>query len=798
LSVKKGAWRTLVVGWWLAGSALAPAAQELSPDAELDRHLTVVRDQIENQTVELARREELTLEMAATLDRSAQSSTTPSTRRRRWSQAIELIDWFLKKDPDPPRERQLRFHAAVYRWAQARSWSDAGALTPGDPKPREQAVTAFDDAIDRFHAVAGGGNNPTLVENLRFRLAEALADRADLEPAGSAGRRVRESEALDLLDHPATEPALAGYWHLLKADLLRRAGKPAEARSELAAAAGSTPAPPAREIAEVDVPLLLDAQKFNEATRIVQSSNLEGPVKALWMVRIHLAQLTAVTTAAERLAVETELFRWIKELRSGTSPESRQALLELAKCGIAPAENHPSEVWDALGVAYGMAGDPQKAAAQMVVAAGKASALGQAEAAAGFRLRAGGFLFQAGKFPEADAVLTQVDDSTAPAPLRAKAGMLRCLARGRALALGLPGTSRASYADALERQIRDFPADPATDEARWLLGRLAIAGSDRDRAQLLWSAIAIESSRWLDSRLAVIALDREALELEEISPDRHRLADLFLHAEQFVTASLNLARSEADKSELMLAQARLDLTPRVGKPEAAMELCDRVRRLPATPAQAYRTRLLLMVSLVALGRYVESEREAQSHLSWRAPTQTEALLDVVRLLDECAAGAESDLRQRRFGLVLQLLVEPLHNGDENMPPELRAELAMRCTRSLLFTGADRAARQSLASWRTVPEGASDRLLRDLGSTYSRLEAYPLEIDVQRLRLKNNQNGSLRWLDARYALALAFFRSGQLKDAARLIDGTAILHPELGGGALHDKFIHLRQRLGVEP
>ncbi len=34
-------------------------------------------------------------------------------------------------------------------------------------------------------------------------------------------------------------------------------------------------------------------------------------------------------------------------------------------------------------------------------------------------------------------------------------------------------------------------------------------------------------------------------------------------------------------------------------------------------------------------------------------------------------------------------------------------------------------------------------------------------------------------------------------AAQLIDATAILHPELGGGTLEKKFIRLRQRLGAK-
>jgi len=74
----------------------------------------------------------------------------------------------------------------------------------------------------------------------------------------------------------------------------------------------------------------------------------------------------------------------------------------------------------------------------------------------------------------------------------------------------------------------------------------------------------------------------------------------------------------------------------------------------------------------------------------------------------------------------------------------------------------------------------------------------MDIDVQRLRMKNNLSGSLLWFDARYALAVAYFRSGNLRAAAQLIDSTEILHPDLGGGTLREKFIHLRQRLGTKP
>ena len=777
----------------------AASAQEPMADDELARHLTTIRSQIENVTIDLGRREELALEMAATLDRAGQSSPDSSVRQRRWSEAIELLDWFLKENPDPPRERQVRFQAAVLRWAQGRTRTETGVLGPDHQKPREEARAAFDNAIERFRAVAGGGNNPTLADNLRFRLAEALADRADLEPRGTPGRKSQESEALDLLDQAPTETGLAGFWHLLKADLLRRLGKSAEAEKEIAIAVKSTPAPPLREVVEVNIPLLIELGRHGEAVKSLEASRLDKPIMALWMVRVRLAQLATEPAGPERFSLESELFGWIKELRAGTTLERRLALLDLARSALVPDRKQSPDAWESLADAYGAAGEPAKAGAEMVRAADRADALGQAALAAAHRLRGGGFLFQAGLFLEADKVLSAAVAEPLAGEMRAKAGMLRCLARGRALALGLPGASRESYATGLEQQLRDFPADPSTNEARWLLGQLAVAAGDRPRAETFWSSIAIESMRWLDSRLAIAALDRQELDRQQINPERHNLMQVFERADRFLDRAIELAKSDQGKAELLLARARLDLTPNVGKPETARDLCGRVSRLPGAPGFQYQARLYRLVALVELGRYVEAERDAQNHWSWSTSSEQDALFDVIRLLDQCAASAETDLRQRRFGLVLRLIVEPLvTSSDEKMDQDQHSELAMRLTRALLFTGADRDARRSVTTWHGGPQSTDERILRDLGDTYQRLEAHSLNIDVQRLRLKNSPSGSLPWLDARYALALAYFHTGRLKEAAQLIDSTSILHPELGGNALHDKFVHLRQRLGVKP
>ncbi len=408
----------------------------------------------------------------------------------------------------------------------------------------------------------------------------------------------------------------------------------------------------------------------------------------------------------------------------------------------------------------------------------------------------GAFFFQAGRFAEADAALSRVADDPAAGAIRPRAGMLRTLARGRALAAKQAGASVAAYADALERQIRDFPADPTTHEARWLLGELAPLPTPNGPAAS--GPPSPDAPRWLDARLAIAAMDRDELDRQLINPDTRRVARTFAAADKFLAESVRQARSEDVTARLLLARARLNLVPTAGRPEVARDLCDRATRLPVGAAVLYRARLLRMIAMVELGRYLEAEREAQTHAEWDLPEERDAFFDAVRLLDQGATIASTDLRQRRSGLVLKLLLESVLTFNQKFSNSDLGELQMRLTRALLFIGDDRGARLSLTRWKGSPDPTSDRLLRDLGDTYSRLEAYSLDIDVQRLRIKNIGVGSMAWFDARYALALAYYHTAQYKQAAQLIDATAILHPELGGGELHEKFIRLRQRLGEKP
>jgi hypothetical protein len=793
--------RVLVSVLLAVGSAPGLAAQEPPVGDELVQLLATLRRKADDITLAIGQREAIVQEMAAALDRAAQRSPGAEQKQARWNQAIELLDAFRGENKGHPRNREFQLQAAVFRWAQGQSWREVGELNPGDTRSSEQAKSALDDAIARLRAISLEGVENVLADNVRFRLARALADRADLDPASSETRRAQEADALELLRQPMAEPGLMGFAGLLKAELFRRADRLGEAAVTLDQAAKTDPPPPEGETLDVRLGVLSSQKKYTEAAQAVKASHLGEPAKDLAMVKLCLSELSDMPAGADRLAIETRLFQLMSHLRSQKTSQSRLALVVLGTSQIEPSSKHDPVVWDILAEARELYGDADGAAVLEERAARRALELGKPGAAAGFRLRGGGFLFQAARFAEADALFSRVADDPQAGPQRSRAGMLRCLARGRALATGVAGATPAGYAQALQAQIRDFPKDPTADEARWLLASLMLASGEPAKAQSLWKGISPGSSRWIDAQLAVDDLERKALESQLKIGDHSALMAAYRRESDHLAASLEQARTDGDRAAIWLAQARLNVVPTVGRPQLALALLDRLNRLPLSPADRYRTRLLRMITLVEVGPpYLQSEREAQSHPAWAEPTVRWAFLDAVRLIDECASHSEVILAQRRFGLILRLLLLPLAQDadDDKWTPEERAEIKLRLTRAYLFLGDEAGARMTLRGWTGPPRSAGDDMLGDLADTYNRLEAYELAIDVERLRSKNLITGSPAWFEARYGLALAYFRSGQLKESAQLIDATAILHPNLGGGTLEQKFIKLRQRLGTNP
>lgn len=765
-------------------------------DDDLERRLATLRTQVENHSLGVEKREQIALEMATALDRAAQAASTSTERRKHWTEAINLLDQFEKANPGHAQSNQFRFQAAVYLWARGRLWADQWELAPREDEVRASAVENLDVAISRFRSLSGSLRtaDKVLAENIRFRLAQALADRARLDPDDSDERRSQLRDAKQLLEKPFTEPALHGFASLLRAEVLGKLGDTAGAKSAVEAAEKATPPPAPEALLETKLGIMTAGNQFEQALKTIEDSTVSSAGKALQSIRIRLAQRARLSPGPARSEVEKALFKAAKAVQGSPSSEARLALLELGRGVKEPDETQEPDAWDLLAESAIAAGDLARASVLETKGADRATARGEFEKAATLRLRAGALLFRTEQFLKADELLSRVADDQKAGDARVKAGLLRIMARARALATKQPGASQAAYVTALESQIRDFPKDASASEARWLLGKLRLAASKRAEAEALWTDIPRSDPRWLDARLAVAELRQEALDTQRISNDRELVRQRYTEARSFLNASYIQCKDDPERAAINLAIVRLELTPEVGQAEEAQRLCESIQRSASRVDQRDRARRLHLVAVAKLNRFLEAEKDARAEVNLSPPAE---LLEIARLLDLVATESSSDLQVRRFGLILRVLLARVVERQAELSEADRGEAKLRQTRAYLFIGDDARARASITSEWGTPASLDDRILKDMADTYLRLSAFDLAADVQRLRSRQAVTGSPAWFEARYGLALADYRAGKGSEAAKLIDATAILHPDLGGGDLREKFIHLRERLNPE-
>src|SRR5262249_26699379 len=156
--------------------------------------------------------------------------------------------------------------------------------------------------------------------NVRFRLAESLADRADLEPSSSTERKTWEEEALKALEPTIKEASLQGFVQLLRGDLLGRAGLYVEALNALDLAAKANPAPPKAELLEGRGGVLLRQERFDAALRAMEQAGVSKVWRGVFPEKPRLEQRADLTPGPQQSEVESELFRLLNELRASALP----------------------------------------------------------------------------------------------------------------------------------------------------------------------------------------------------------------------------------------------------------------------------------------------------------------------------------------------------------------------------------------------------------------------------------------------------------------------------------------------
>jgi hypothetical protein len=756
--------------------------------------LAELRAALRDPSIAVEERARRALEGASGLDQAAQKSNTPSDRRALWASAITLLDEFATQNPDIESAPLIRFQAGVYRWAEGRSFAELAELAPLDAKAQFGAIQALDDSIRRLREIKIKPAEATDVfaQNVRFRLAQAIADRALLDPEDNENRTNHEREALGMLDASLTAPGLRPFALLLRCELSNRLKLFGQAQMEIEQIEKFSTGPPLPGLLSAKVTALSGRGQFDESRKAVEASKVPEPLKNLLLLRITLARRRNMSAGSDRKEVDDEAFRLAEKFKGMNRIEARKALMELAQAIDEPGLKAPPDWWDLLAEGHLRLGNPVRSGRLDAKGADRAEAQGQPEKASSLRYKSGAYLFEAGKFVEADRALTRVLDSpTASRELKSRAGMLRALARGRAVATHESEASRPAYLAALEAQVRDFPLDPSTGEARWLLGQIRLAAGHPDEALDLWSKITHGHPRWLEARILIADRLREAVEVQRINRDSAATATKMDQARKSLRAALDEAVEGSETVSLSLQLALLELIPDAGRPGLALEACDRLLKQAGRPDQHRLARLYKLVALAQSGRMSDADQLARSEAR---SDDLAGLFPVLRLLDRSAREAEAEAIRRRFGLIARGLTTRLVDHLDQLPADLREEARLHHARSLLFAGDPTAAKREIAAWGGPTETHDDEFLRELADTYQRLDAYVLAIDAERYRASRLVPGSLPWFESRYGMALAYYRNERPKDARQIIDATSILHPDLGGGELRAKFDRLRQRL----
>ncbi len=765
------------------------------PDDEVERHLSKLRPRLEDRSISAAERAGLAMEMASTLDRAAQGETKPERKRARWLAAAELLEEFNAENPTHPKARGFALQSSVYRWARARSWLARLEIEPTDANARETAIVELDKVLRNLNQLyeRNPDGQDEVSQNLRFRLAQALADRASLEDATSLEGRRSEERAVLLLERPPIRlDSLLGFAHWLRADLLTRLNRLNDALPAIEAAERARYMPSESSVLALKVKILEGLKRYDEASEAIRRAKIGETERSLLALRVALGRRAgSPETDTRRGEAEAEAFERLEILKKMNAPEARTALLDLARAIDEPNPKAKPESFETLADGRFLLGDSDKAIRLMLEGATQAEKANRLKLAGRLRYRAAAFLFQKEDFAQCDQVLTKLVADPIYGDVRPRASLLRILARERS---ALPGQdeARRAYIDSLTTHLRDFPADPTSGEARWRLGKASMLSGRRKEAFSLWNAVSRDSSRWLESRLAILETLREEIAADWKRGDQAEAERLKREAQTKSEETRTHCRDAAERFALELAKARLNLIPGIGNPRLALDDCERLRGAPGRLSQRVQAEHLRIVALALNRRFRDADFAASPVKGKLSPADA---LDMARLLDRAAEGIESDADRRRCGQLMTDLLAPLDSlPTDPAAANLRDEFFLRRTRGLAFAGATESAWKILMSWNPDQEKLDDPRLEVLADLEIRLGAFDRAVSTYRLLIQRRRTGSSAWLDARYGLALAYDRSGRGIEAMKLIRATELLHPDFGGGAIKTRFERLKREI----
>jgi hypothetical protein len=395
-------------------------------------------------------------------------------------------------------------------------------------------------------------------------------------------------------------------------------------------------------------------------------------------------------------------------------------------------------------------------------------------------------------------------------PRAPEAHLLAAHDRLQAIEAASPGDAAAlgPYVALLTAHLQRWPESNQFAEARWRLGRALESQHKLREAVDQYRAVPITSERALDaieasSRVyAKLVGDAVANTANDGTAARRVAREAAEFFESLSRAIIAKPAKNAERQQDLMRGATLAaakawiacppegyrrawqiLTPLVAEPKLAAASWQ-------TTAQA-----LLVAALVGDGRLDQAQQHLDGFVGLTPATAQSLLTALGGAFDRAPAAAE---RQRQMADLKLLVFDKLGRPIEGASPAERRELELLEAQSLAEAGrADEAAARFKSLREAYPRDAG--VLEAQAASLSLVPgaaAVPAALAAWRDLERHVEPGSPRWLRAKLELARSHLRAGDRAQAAKIVEVTTLLHPELGGPELKSQFEDLQREIGA--
>jgi hypothetical protein len=782
------------------------------------------RQRLSDSQLPVSQRANLTVQLSQTIAEHARQSS-PSAAEPLWAQASQVCDDFTRQYPNSSWAVVVQVQAALVRLARGEAARQRAELT-GNPQSlvneaREHLRAAVRLLREHGDAVAellrqpvrppragsddlDRGDLLNLQKHLRYQLALAYCSQGQAYPPETPDRDNALRQAIELLSQLArmsTVDPLAWQARVDEAFCLRLMKNYVQATRKLDDLLKEPPPPKIALHARAErVRLLLEQGRTPEALKLLEQGRRQGQEISGELDFAHLEAYVQAWQEAIRVEDKPRAAQWeaqatalVKEIEVLHAPywgHRAEALLARAMSGAGQAGD--LELLIRAAQALYRSDQLDEALARYDEAADRAASQKLLDQAFDLAYNAAAIEHQRAKFAVAKERFRRLAMQF-PQHARAAEAHLLAIFNAAQQIRQAAATDVSEYVQLIQEHLQTWAGSATAHEARWYLGRLRQHERQYDQAIEAYAHIARDHERFAPALDAIGRCHEAALaELKAagkpLQERATKAATFFEQAMLSADGRLPQLWSPADRAAAFWA-SRLRISYLGSGYDRVERILTAALQGQPKPDAGWRSTALslLVIALAAQDRL----DEAQDLLKEVAAADPRELLGMLQGLAQLAASepAESKVRLARLQLA-------------------GVELIARHRDS--FAAAERKTFDFLAARATADSGQIDAAL---GQFRTLAQQYPKDGDVQEAlasallesqqpRLvsealdrfreleRNSKAGTARWFSAKYGLARCHFQMRNKRRAAEIIEITRLLHPDLGGQEMKDKFLAL--------